>query len=299
MSDAPRVAVVIPTHYRNDRLRMAIESVRAQTYDPVEILVVDDSGEYHAESVAEAYDVPYVGFDENRGANAARTVGARETGGAYIQYLDDDDRLHPRKLERQVELLESDPAVGVAYCGMQFETGGTVLPDESVRGDVLEEALAFELYPCLTTTMLAERAVVEDALPWTNRPGADDFCRMIELAKRTGFGFVDESLVVRGRIDDSRGQSMGVYHGRMEVLREYSHLYEEFPSSVRNRALTDTHEFRARTLLREGRWTVDTPIAFAKAAAYGRDPKLAGLAAASTLGPAGVRLATTVYGTVL
>lgn len=297
-SSSPLVSVVVTTHYRNDRLGAAIESVRAQTYDPVEILVVDDSGERHAEPVAEAYDVPYVGFEENRGANVARTVGTRRTDGTYVQYLDDDDRLHPRKLERQVARLEETPDAGVAYCGMEFETGGVVRPDPSTQGDVLEEALAFELYPCQTTTMLASRAVVEDALPWKNRPGADDFGRMIELARRTEFVAVDDPLVVRGVIADSRGKSMGVYHGRMEIIDEYAALYGRYPSSVRDRALADTYEFRARTLMDDTGWSPGAVAAFGRAARHGRSPRLVGLAVASLLGSPGLRLGARLYGTL-
>jgi glycosyltransferase involved in cell wall biosynthesis len=290
----PLVSVVIPTHYRNDRLGAAIESVRAQTYDPVEILVVDDSGEHHAESVAAAYDVPYLGFDENRGANVARTVGTRRTAGSYLQYLDDDDRLHPRKLERQVELLEETEGAGVAYCGMEFEDGGVVRPNPSVRGDVLEAALAFDLYPCQTTTMLADRAAVEATLPWKNRPGADDFGRMLELARQTEFTFLEEPLVVRGVIPDSRGKSMGVFHGRMEILREYESLYDEYPAR-REEALEKTYRFRAETLLDETRWSPAATLSFAKAAWYASDPSLAGLALASVLGTPGISLSKSVY----
>ncbi|VTT88052.1 Glycosyl transferase, family 2:Polysaccharide deacetylase [Halorubrum sp. DM2] len=292
---APLVSVVIPTHYRNDRLAAAIESVRAQTYEPIEVLVVDDSGERHAEPVAEAYDVPYLGFDENRGSNVARTVGTRRTSGTYLQYLDDDDRLHPRKLERQVALLENAPDAGVAYCGMEFEDGGTVRPDPAVRGDVLDAALSFDLYPCQTTTMLADREVVEATLPWKNRPGADDFGRMLELARLTEFEFLDEPLVVRGVIPDSRGKSMGVFHGRLEIVREYEALYDEHPS-LREEALAKTHRFRAEKLLEDAVWSPAATASYARAAWYGRDATTGGRAVASSLGRPGLRLAGAAYG---
>lgn len=44
-----RISVIVPTHYRNELLPEAIESVARQAYDPVELVVVDDSGEGHAE----------------------------------------------------------------------------------------------------------------------------------------------------------------------------------------------------------------------------------------------------------
>jgi len=54
------VSVIVPTYYRNDRLRDTIGSVEAQTYDPIETIVVDDSGEAHARPVADEFDVRYL-----------------------------------------------------------------------------------------------------------------------------------------------------------------------------------------------------------------------------------------------
>jgi glycosyltransferase involved in cell wall biosynthesis len=107
------VSVVIPTYYRNDGLRRAIESALSQTYDPVEVIVVDDSGERYAEPVAREYDVTYIAHEENLGGNPARNTGIKAASGEYIQLLDDDDRLLPEKLERQIPALEADPSVGV------------------------------------------------------------------------------------------------------------------------------------------------------------------------------------------
>lgn len=52
----PLVSIVVTTHYRNRMLREAIESALGQTYEPIELIVVDDSGERHAEAAIEAYD---------------------------------------------------------------------------------------------------------------------------------------------------------------------------------------------------------------------------------------------------
>jgi glycosyltransferase involved in cell wall biosynthesis len=50
------VSITIPTYYRTDLLKKAIQSARDQTYDNVEIIVVNDSGERHAESVIDTFD---------------------------------------------------------------------------------------------------------------------------------------------------------------------------------------------------------------------------------------------------
>ncbi|MFC4358923.1 glycosyltransferase family 2 protein [Halobium salinum] len=293
----PTVSVVVPTHFRNDRLHEALESVEAQTLAPeeVEVVVVDDSGERHAEPVAEEFDVPYVGFEENRGANVARTVGTEETTGRYIQFLDDDDVLKPEKLERQVDLLDRSPDVGVVYCGMEFEDGRLASPNPDVRGNVLDHALAFTLYPCQTTTMLTERSLVESICPMQDSPGADDLRWMVEFARRTEFDFVEEPLVDRGVIEDSRGKSMGVYHGRRKIIEEYDDLYAERAPTVRAKALASTHHFRAWKLLEDSTWSAGAIASYGRAAAHDPSAYSAGLLVASVLGRPGVEFGSRAY----
>ena len=258
---SPLVSVVIPTYYRNDRLRGAIESVAAQDH-PTEILVVDDSGEGHARPVVEDYDVTSIELDENLGSNPARTVGAERASGKFVQFLDDDDRLLPTKFVRQVELIERTGA-GVVYCGMSYESGMTVRPDPDVRGDVLDRALEFSMSPCVTSTMLIARDVLEGVLPLPDRPGGDDLGMMIDLARSTEFEYVDDALVRRGVIEDSRGKSPGLIRGRKEMIREYDDLYRECPPSVRANALANTYKLEGRMELRDARWSLAAVRAFA------------------------------------
>jgi len=112
------ISVIIPTYNRPDYLPGAIETVRGQTHDSVEIIVVDDgSEEDYATAVCEGYDeVDLYKHTENRGLSAARNTGIKHAEGDYIAFLDDDDRWHQSKLHRQVQALEKNPDSGVASC---------------------------------------------------------------------------------------------------------------------------------------------------------------------------------------
>ncbi len=263
MSDDSLVSVVIPTYYRNDRLRGAIESVIAQT-QPTELVVVDDSGEGHAKSVVDEYDLTYVELGSNVGSNPARSVGAERASGDFVQFLDDDDRLLPTKLAKQVALLERTGRE-VAYCGMTYEDHTTILPDSAARGDVLARALEFSLSPCVTSTMLVAREALEAVLPLPDRPGGDDLGLMIDLAREHEFVFVEEALVERGVIEDSRGKSPGLIRGRKELIHEYDDLYDEFPPSVRANALANTDKLAGRMELRGQQWSPSAVRSFALA----------------------------------
>ena len=298
----PLVSVVIPTYYRNEQLRGAVDSVLAQTHEPVEIIIVDDSGERHAEAVVDSYpEVEYLAHEENQGAQAARTHGIERARGRYVNLLDDDDRLRETKLEAQVDVLESTSGAGVVYCGKEWENGHRVLPDPACRGEVLEQALAFQLTPSSPSAMLIDRGRLVECLPLTDRPGGDDLGMKIELARRTRFEFVDESLLVQGHSADSRGGSMGAVTGRRQILDEYAELYERVPSSVYKTALSHTYLLEAHVLLDRHTWSPAAIRSALLAAYHAPTPQLSvlGYAMAAVFGRPGRRVAWNVYDRLL
>jgi len=255
-SESPLVSVVIPTHYRNDVLVETVRSVLAQSYSPIETIVVDDSGEGHAAPVVERFDeVDYVAFDENRGANAARTAGARRARGRYVHFLDDDDRMFDSKVERQVRRFEEVDGTGVVYTGLRKKGDQTDLPDPDVQGDVLKAALTFDMWPCMTSTMLIDSDVLAAVLPLSDRAAAQDLELMIQLARRTAFEFVDAPLLYK-RIDmDSLGSSMTAVDCRRQLVIDYADLYAEHPPRIRKTAMAKNYEAEAALLLRKRGWS--------------------------------------------
>jgi glycosyltransferase involved in cell wall biosynthesis len=254
---SPMVSVVVPTYYRNDLLADTLESVRGQSYDPVETVVVDDSGEGHAAPVVDSFeDVRYIELDANRGANRARTVGAEAARGEFVHFLDDDDLMYEPKVERQVEVMERTEGVGVVYTGLEKKGDRVDRPSPEVRGEVLETALAFEMWPCMTSTMLLRWDVLETILPLPDRAAANDLEVMIQLARETAFEFVDAPLLYK-RIDtDGLGSSSAAVACRKEIIAEYDHLYDAHPDRVRASALAHTYETEGALLLRKEGWSV-------------------------------------------
>jgi glycosyltransferase involved in cell wall biosynthesis len=264
------VSVVVPTYYRNRELSEAIESIVEQTCRPREVLVVDDSGEGHArDAVADWGEVTYVELEENRKAHPARGTGVERASGSYVQFLDDDDYLREDALEKKVPLLERDDAIGVVYNGLRLEDGPAVLPPADGRGDILELALRFRPVSCTSSTLLVERSLLEELLPFTNRyGGADDLALVIDLARRTRFDAVDEPLTIRRDSRDSWGASQAAVDGRWRILQEYDDLYEQVPSMVRNAALAETYRKMGHRRLDERLWSARSVYVFALALYY-------------------------------
>ncbi|WP_254546573.1 glycosyltransferase family 2 protein [Halomarina pelagica] len=298
MANRPTVSVVVPTYYRNDRLREAIDGALAQRA-PVEVIVVDGSGEAHARPVVEAFDgtgegdggeIEYVAQARDEGPHAARSLGAERATGEYVQFLDDDDRLLPGKFEAQLPLLEADEAVGVVYSGLRDEEWGVVDPIPDVRGDVLEHALRLRTFPCVPSTMLVDRAVVDDLLPFEHRHGADDSGMKIELARRTRFDYVDRPLVERGKPDGTLSSSWAHVDGRRYLVRRYADLYDRYPDEVRRTAVRQTHYRAGNKHLEESAWSPSAPVEFARAAYHTpeRRGRYAATAVASVFGRPGI-----------
>lgn len=263
------VSVLIATYFRNDKLPEAIDSALEQTYDPLEVVVVDDSGTEHAQPVVERYGskVTYRAHDENRGEAEARVTALSNSTGHYIQFLDDDDLLHPRKIERQIPLLEQSD-VGVVYCGAKWPEY-VVYPKR--KGDVLEAALEFAMTPCCTPTMLFTRPLIEEVGELDRYPLLQDVWLIIEFARRTQFDYVDD-LLVTVRVDDqSLLRSPETPEVFEQIIQDFAELYNGFPERVRNQAIAHTHTIKGHALLSQHIWSARAVRAFW--AAYRASPE--------------------------
>jgi glycosyltransferase involved in cell wall biosynthesis len=199
-TDSPLVSVVISTYNRHSSLETALESVGAQTYDRLELVVVDDHSQPPARDVVDAADVSafeqvtYVRHDENRGANAARNTGIDAASGEFLAFLDDDDRWVPEKIARQLDAFED--GVGVVYTGMEMLLDGrteSVTPPE-VRGDITKALLCRNVVGTLSAVMV--RADIADTVRFDERfPSWADLEWYIHLSTQTAFRRVPEPLV--------------------------------------------------------------------------------------------------------
>ncbi len=113
-------SVIIPTYNRARLLTEAMDSVLAQTYRPIELIVVDDGSTDHTRKAIEQWSSKCADdhlfrlshfHQGNKGAPAARNLGLVQSHGEYIQFLDSDDILHPEKIERQAAELRECPAL--------------------------------------------------------------------------------------------------------------------------------------------------------------------------------------------
>ena len=128
MANPPLVSIITPVFNAARFVREAIESVLSQTYEHWELLLVDDGStdaspiiirEYVTRHPGKVRCVEHEGHG-NYGASAARNLGIRNARGDYVAFLDADDLWLSQKLERQVMIMNSQPAAAMLYGRTQW-----------------------------------------------------------------------------------------------------------------------------------------------------------------------------------
>ena len=115
------VSVIIPCYKQAQYLPQTIESVLAQEYTPIEILVINDGSPDDTAKVAARYGdrIKYI-EQVNQGLSAARNTGLRHATGEFLHFLDSDDYVRPGFYEKLTAVLATRPEAAAAYCGYQW-----------------------------------------------------------------------------------------------------------------------------------------------------------------------------------
>ncbi|MFT6407545.1 MAG: glycosyltransferase involved in cell wall biosynthesis [Arenicella sp.] len=121
--ELPLVSVVIPVYNVERYIEEALDSVLAQTYQNIEVLIVDDASPDKSISIVQVnYSDPRIRIirQENRGLAGARNTGIRNANGRYLAFLDSDDFWNETKLAQHIELMLQHSHCGVSFCSSAF-----------------------------------------------------------------------------------------------------------------------------------------------------------------------------------
>lgn len=202
------VSVVVPTYNRVEYLERAVESVADQTYDEIELLIVDDCSDVDVEerldwSFSGAFErVEFIRHEENRGGSAARNTGIERATGEYIALLDDDDKWEPEKIARQVKRFREDD-VGAVFTGGRVvnERGQTLrvarAPSTVPESSNLTKRLLCRNFVGSCSVIMVAADVVDTVGTFDERfPSWQDQEWYVRLSRHCEFGAIPEPLVV-------------------------------------------------------------------------------------------------------
>lgn len=135
MSDTnPLISVIIGVYNGAPYVAEAIESVLAQTYSPVELIVVDDGSDDETPVIAQGYRPRLVYIrQDRRGMGAGRNRGVEAAAGEFLTFLDADDRFTSDKLGRQMDAFREDPSLDVVFGHINEFISPELAPEVAAR----------------------------------------------------------------------------------------------------------------------------------------------------------------------
>jgi glycosyltransferase involved in cell wall biosynthesis len=197
--ERPLISVVIPTFNYGRFVEEAVDSVLAQTYDHLEVIVVDDGSEDDTRSRLERYGSAITCIHQaNQGMSTARNTGIGNARGDWIAFLDSDDVWHPRKLEIQVAFLRENPHIDLLATGHAYGVEGdwrlaelpARLPFRRISADDLLIGSRFGTCGVL----VRKGCFAEVGLFNTRLRAAEDVEMWIRIARRFSVGVIDMPL---------------------------------------------------------------------------------------------------------
>ncbi len=202
LAGQPLVSVIIPVYNRKDTIKKAIDSVLNQTYQNIEVLVIDDGSTDSTMDVLNQFKGKgvLVFKQDHKGANAARNLGINHAKGEFIAFQDSDDEWLPEKLERQIAYMYSRK-YEVCYCAFYLygKDNDEIIPSNYKNKEALEKNLIDILknYNVVSTqTLVLHRKAVSEIGGFdVAMPRLQDYEYAIRLINKKKIGYVAEPLV--------------------------------------------------------------------------------------------------------
>ena len=234
MTEQPLVSVIIPLYNAEVYVAQCIESVLAQTWKNLELIIIDDGSKDKSVEIAKKFESVNVKIfsQVNKGASAARNYGLKEANGAYVQFLDADDLLSPDKIAAQVALLlvnieyvsvcstvhfkNGDDHLALPVSEEWYNTGSDDPADFLLKLYAGGEVLPGYGGMIQPNAWLTPRKILDEAGPWNEFKCPDDdgeyFCRVVLAAKGVKFS---EGINYYRKHDD--GKSLSAQRSREAI----------------------------------------------------------------------------------
>jgi glycosyltransferase involved in cell wall biosynthesis len=251
-----RVSAIIPTYNRVSELLAAIASIREEVAE-VEVIVVDDGSTDGTQDAIRSIrrGVRYIRLQHTGLPAVARNAGIRHSSGDYIALLDSDDEWLPGKIQRQLEVLESDPAVGLACSNALVDgdrerlyLGRAVAASGRLFSDLTEENFV------IASTAVLRRPLLDVVGTFCESPAlraVEDYDLWLRLAAITGVHYDAEPLAV---YRDAPGEGIRSEQSPIASLRSLVLVLDRAIRFAATRDAVPEHDLkRARVVLRRRR----------------------------------------------
>ena len=244
------VSVVIPTYNREKELEVSVKSVLHQTYDNLEVIVIDDCSTDNTEEMLSKINdgrVTYIRNEQNMGPAVSRNRGARLAKGEFIAFHDSDDEWYPDKLSKQMKVFAKHPDYSLVYCAYKYS-----YPDREIQIpgiDTDKKLLSGKMFESLLNeNKIGTPTIVVRKDAFFEVDGFDEELRSLEdwefairISENHLIGYVDEILMKanysEGSVNDEVKNAGFMAETCTKILCRY---YGAYPTSKLERVLKET-----------------------------------------------------------
>jgi glycosyltransferase involved in cell wall biosynthesis len=196
----PLVSVIVAAYNAEATLAETLRSALAQSYRPVEVILVDDGSTDRTAEIAASFPEVILIRQANAGVAAARNAGIRASRGEWLAPLDADDLWHPAKLERQVAAALAAPELpGFVYCWLRVIDGAGRIRGsgdrDAVAGRVIHRHLLRNFAGAGGQALFRRDAVAALGGYDESLERCEDILLQFQLAARHPVAFVPEHLI--------------------------------------------------------------------------------------------------------
>ena len=193
------VTVVIPLYNREDTIGRALLSVINQTYQDIEIIIVDDCSDDKSVEIVESFNdsrLHIIKLNSNEGASSARNIGIKAAKGELIAFQDSDDEWYPEKLSIQIQALLDTNSDIVASKYQQINQNGKkrIIPIEDIADMNIPNRILMGNF-IGTPTLLCKKSCFTENLFDSRLPRLQDWDLLIALSRKYNIHFINEVLV--------------------------------------------------------------------------------------------------------
>ena len=234
-SQKGKVSVILPTYNRAYCLERSVRSVLAQSYENLELIIVDDGSTDHTPDLVDSIEdvrIRYIQTKLNQGAAAARNFGLQYATGEYIAFQDSDDFWRPEKLRLQMAEIARARA-GFCYHKIRYDLGAgqvVVLPAEELalekkQGDIYAQLLYENMVDC--AALLVRRECIEEMGGFdTALRALEDYELALRLSYAFQAAFVDQVMIDKSYTQGSVSlQAENYLDASCEILFRYKNDY--------------------------------------------------------------------------
>lgn len=232
------ISVIVPTYNRPHLIRRSLDSIRAQTVQGIEIVVIDGSNSDATKRLVKGINDSKVKYSKiaNRSAANSRNIGLRMAKGEFIAFNDDDDIWIPEKLERQMEFLQKQNRCSICFTAFRKRKRGLdkIIPSniESTCSSFYQQLLFRNLIGL--QTLLLKREALDDTSFDEKLNCLEDWDFVLSLSRKYRFGYLDEISVIFGDTPGSVNKS--AYYIK---AASYKRIYSKYISDIRKDVRTE------------------------------------------------------------